>query len=601
MGEYKREVETMGGGRRTWGVCTLLVIVYLVVRLVNLREMPAFCDEAIYVRWGQLVRQEPLRNLWVSMIDAKLPVHYWLLALFYRVTGDPILSGRVLSVLVGAVAIPLLFGLGREMGRLAVWRGERGGDWTWFGVVAGLVVIFSPVVALFQRMALAEALLVTEGLAMAWWGLRMARQVAEGRERSVLLRDGVVLGILWGVMLATKQNFSYLYAAVPVLALVVYGQRGTWGGTMRQAWGPLAVGAAVGLAIFVPLLFTDDTYPLSVRLFYKTYFHRPPQFSRAWMVGQNLFWFFVPWGESGATVWPHDAAAPLRYGALWGYFTPPMYGVLVAAVVGAVMRRAWSVVVFLGGWAVLLIVPLGANPNMQVVRYTLPGMVPLLLIAAWGLSAAVEWPWRRAGGRVMAAGLLAAVLAWPACATVWQARDPWAPTMLAMDRAEYLYAWSSCDFAERAVDFFRAEARKGPITLVTGTRFGENDYYWVYLRDEPTVALYCTDSPTLPVKPWPEDTRTVLGTEEWFLYRKAEVVLKAGRPVYRTVQLATDERGVVKVDEDWSRFGAYARCVKVILNKVPPGKEGAIGGIAVLRVEAPGPERAETVRGRSAG
>src|SRR3954469_8492966 len=92
-------------------LCALLICAYFLLRLPNLRAMPIFCDEATYVRWAQLIWKDPAHNYWVSMEDAKLPVHYWALALFSgagrTLGGDPLWWGRLFSVICGAAMIPL--------------------------------------------------------------------------------------------------------------------------------------------------------------------------------------------------------------------------------------------------------------------------------------------------------------------------------------------------------------------------------------------------------------------------------------------------------------------------------------------------------------
>src|SRR3954469_12423456 len=89
--------------------CVLMVGLYFVVRSPHLREFPVFCDEATYLRWAQLIGQDPGHNLFVSMQDAKLPLHYWLLALTRWLAADPVTAGRLLSVLFGAFAGGVVF------------------------------------------------------------------------------------------------------------------------------------------------------------------------------------------------------------------------------------------------------------------------------------------------------------------------------------------------------------------------------------------------------------------------------------------------------------------------------------------------------------
>jgi hypothetical protein len=564
--------------------CGVLVLLHLLVRLPNVRAMPAFVDEGIYVRWAQMIADDPLKNLWVSMVDAKLPLHYWLLAGFYKLGGDPLTSARIASVVFGAATIPLVWALWEELRRLAAWRSERVAGGVWPPVVAALFLIFSPLVGFFQRMGLAEALVLMEGVAVAWAALRYARQAAGESPRRGLWRAGVLLGALWGAMLITKQNFSYLHAALPPLALGPYGRRGAWGRLVRRAWGPLLAGAGLALAIFVPMLFTRGDYPLWVRLVYKSHFYDRAETPGS-ILGGNLRWLFVPGWPGEILLWPHDAGAPLRDGALWTYLTPPVLLLLLTALVLAAVRRRGTAALFLGGWSLVLLLPLAMNPYLQVVRYSFLGLVPLILLAAWAAAEIGEWLAARTTYRAaVRAAFTAACLGWAAPVTLWQLADPRAATLLARDRLEYLYDSSSLGFAQQAADFFAAEARRGPIVVITWPRLAD-DYVWTMLKRNVNVRLYCTDEPALPMQPPPADTRLVLGTETWFADRKAEVTLPAGMPVYRSILLLGER--VSQPPQELQQFGPYTRCVKIVLNDPPVPGTRPMAGLALLRIDAP--------------
>src|SRR5947209_1448634 len=91
--------------RRLW-VLGVLVGTLLVMRMAGLMALPIFGDEAIYLRWAQLVRGEGVSHAywWVSLADPKPPLHYWLLALVLRWANDPLWVGRMLSVLLAAAS-----------------------------------------------------------------------------------------------------------------------------------------------------------------------------------------------------------------------------------------------------------------------------------------------------------------------------------------------------------------------------------------------------------------------------------------------------------------------------------------------------------------
>jgi predicted membrane-bound mannosyltransferase len=78
----------------------LIIILGILLRLLNLNSLPVFADEAIYVRWSQVMQAEPgLRFLPLS--DGKQPLYMWLTIPFLKLVTDPLLAGRVLTALSG--------------------------------------------------------------------------------------------------------------------------------------------------------------------------------------------------------------------------------------------------------------------------------------------------------------------------------------------------------------------------------------------------------------------------------------------------------------------------------------------------------------------
>ena len=193
--------------RRDWLLCLVLIIIYLAARLPNLRDLPAFTDETTYARWAQLILADR-HNLFVSMSDAKPPLHYWLLAGTRWLAADPIKAGRLLSVLLGIFVFPALLALCRELARLTKHINPA-----LLTFIAGILLITSPIIAQQQRMIMAEALLLPEAVVMAWLSLRLARLLSKSARFGPNLVCGLWLGALWAASLLTKQVFSYFFWA----------------------------------------------------------------------------------------------------------------------------------------------------------------------------------------------------------------------------------------------------------------------------------------------------------------------------------------------------------------------------------------------------
>jgi uncharacterized membrane protein len=87
----------------------------LAVRLFRLGDESLYLDEAASWRFAKL----PLRVLWTEAVDDHPPLYYSLLHLWMNF-GDSPSSLRLISAIGGALAAPLAFLLGRQIGGMAV-------------------------------------------------------------------------------------------------------------------------------------------------------------------------------------------------------------------------------------------------------------------------------------------------------------------------------------------------------------------------------------------------------------------------------------------------------------------------------------------------
>ncbi len=88
--------------KENWSYLTgaVLVLFLFSLRLFNLTLLPVFADEAIYIRWAQVMKaEETLRFLPLS--DGKEPLFMWVVIPFLKFIRDPLFAGRFVSVLSG--------------------------------------------------------------------------------------------------------------------------------------------------------------------------------------------------------------------------------------------------------------------------------------------------------------------------------------------------------------------------------------------------------------------------------------------------------------------------------------------------------------------
>lgn len=176
--------------------------IFLILRLVNLNIIPVFVDEAIYIRWSQIMKNEAsLRFLPQS--DGKPPLFMWITISFFKLSKDPLIAGRLVSVMAGAGSL-----LG--VGVLAFLLTSS----LWAGVLASLVYAITPFTVFFDRMALADGLLAMFGIWSLILGLLFVRKPR--------LDLAMLLGFAIGGGLLTKSPAVFFYLWQIVLAVFFF-------------------------------------------------------------------------------------------------------------------------------------------------------------------------------------------------------------------------------------------------------------------------------------------------------------------------------------------------------------------------------------------
>ena len=83
----------------------LLLLAAAALLFYKLNRLPIFADEAIYIRWAQLILDDPGRYAFFALNDGKTPLFIWMLTPFQLLFTDQLLAARVVAVLIGLVQI----------------------------------------------------------------------------------------------------------------------------------------------------------------------------------------------------------------------------------------------------------------------------------------------------------------------------------------------------------------------------------------------------------------------------------------------------------------------------------------------------------------
>lgn len=177
----------------------ILVLVLFSFRFVNLTMLPVFADEAIYIRWAQIMKaEETLRFLPLS--DGKQPLFMWLVIPFLKFISDPLVAGRLVSVFSGLGTL-----IGVSYLSFLLFNNKK------VALVAGLIFAVSPFTFFFNRMALVDSLLTCFGV---WTFIFSYLSIAKSRLDYAMLA-GFALGGAW----LTKSPALFFALMLPTLLL----------------------------------------------------------------------------------------------------------------------------------------------------------------------------------------------------------------------------------------------------------------------------------------------------------------------------------------------------------------------------------------------
>ncbi|HEX6977582.1 MAG TPA: glycosyltransferase family 39 protein [Patescibacteria group bacterium] len=186
--------------KKTGIILFLILLFAFLIRIYHLTSMPVFADEAIYIRWSQVMAADnTLRFLPLS--DGKQPFYMWILMFLMNKRFDPLFLGRVISVFSGIGTIAATFGISYSL-----FKSKK------VALIASFMTAIVPFSFFFDRMALVDSLLTMFGM----WTLLLGIITAKTKRLDMAMLTGFSLG---GALL-TKSPALFFAVLLP-LTLVV--------------------------------------------------------------------------------------------------------------------------------------------------------------------------------------------------------------------------------------------------------------------------------------------------------------------------------------------------------------------------------------------
>ncbi len=423
----------------------IIIAAFFLFRLPNLTLQPIFADEAIYVRWAQVMRSEPtLRFLPLS--DGKTPLFMWSLMPVLKFIEDPLFAGRFLSVVSGFFTMLGVFALGWKVFgmRVALW--------------AALLYAIVPYTVFFDRMALVDSMLS----AFTIWALFFAIWLTQKIRLDLAFVLGFILGGAW---LTKTPAFLNLFLLPTTLFIFkkVKSQK------YRLLKLFLFWGVAIGIAVVMynALRLGPNFYLLSSRN--ADYVFSPPE-----LVGRPLDPFI-----------PHFRDISDWFPKL---LTWPVIGLLVYGLWFMVKERNRM------GWVVLLwaLIPLLLNMAFLrtfTARYLLPSIPLLLIFGGYGIEKVLSIKYQVS--RKMVVGiLLILLLPFPLYFNYQLLTNPPPKSLPDAERKGYFEMWTAGYGLKEIADYLIEQKKEGNVVVGTEGFFGTlPDGLYIYLDKEDIAVI----------------------------------------------------------------------------------------------------------------
>jgi len=424
-------------------ILVILALIYFVSRFYSILSLPIFTDEAIYIRWAQIAKQDANWRF-ISLTDGKQPLFIWFMMISLRLIQDPLLAGRVVSVGAGFLTLIGMYFLGRE-----IFKNNK------IGLISSALYVIFPMALVYDRMALYDSLVGT----FAIWALFLIVVLA----RKVRMDIALILGMVAGGGVLTKTNAFFSIYLLPV-SLILFDWRKKDPGNRFVKW------------IFFSLITVVITYSMYFILRLSPFFH---------IIAEKNAIFVYPfkdWLIHPLEFLVSNSRALCDWVML--YLTWPLLILVpVAFFISKIFLRE-KLLLFI--WFAVPLAALGLFGRTIYPRFILFMILPILPIIAFSLIN-IYSRFKKV--------YLFIILCFLIFALVFKADylilTDFAKSGIPLaDTSQYLTSWEAGSGVKRSIDFFRKEAEKGKIYIATQGTFGLMPYtFEIYLIKNPNIKI----------------------------------------------------------------------------------------------------------------
>jgi len=425
---------------------------FFLLRLIVLTDLPIFTDEAIYIRWAQIALQDPNWRF-ISLTDGKQPLFIWVMVILMKFIEDPLLAGRLVSVIGGAMSVVGVWFVAYEL-----FKRRK------IAYFSSLLYVCFPFAQVADRMALYDSL----SGAFTLWALYFSILLV----RNVKLHLAYTLGIAIGLGVLNKStNFFSIYLLPFTILLFDFSKKERIGRLIK--WFVLAllvVAVAQGMYAVLRLSALYHMIGLKNDLFIYPF--------NEWI--QHPF-EFVLGNLRGLTNWVLE-------------YLNVSYVVLIAFAFRnkKFLREKLLLVIFF----IVPFVALALFARIVFPRFIFFMTLSLLPLAAYGLNDILDLTGRilkKTSTRIVIAVkifIVVLILAYPLFVSIQFALDPIHSKIAKPDREQYVNYWTAGWGVVETVDFISSEAETKKVFVATEGTFGLMPFgLEIYLIKNPNITI----------------------------------------------------------------------------------------------------------------
>lgn len=438
----------------------LVVGFYFFSRFQNLTSIPVFGDEAIYIRWAQIIQSEETLRF-IPQTDGKQPLFMWVNAATQKLIQNPLASGRIVSVFAGFGLILALFFttaifLNFQSKETDILKFIKDSTNKYFypSVFTSLIYCLLPFSFFFDRLATADTLLSFFGLTSLLFSFLLVKYPR--LDLSLIL--GFILGLSW----LTKSPAIYFI----VLSIFTF----------------ILLNFKKIKLIFLPLISTAISF-----LIYNI-LRLGPQFSQITIRNKDYVW---PISE--VLKHPFDPLKPHLLDTFHLYNQYISWPLIIFALIGLILFfknfRNWKLeirnFIILSCWWFLPLIANAAIAKVFTARYILFTLPPLIILISIGFSNFLN----RIKSNLLKIILFIAVFILNINFIYKISTNPFHQKLYSTEQG-YLSDWTSGWGIKESADYLKQQAQVANVIVGTEGNFGT-------LPDG--LQIYCNKIPQLTI------------------------------------------------------------------------------------------------------